>query len=129
MYKFITGFAVAVLIAAVVQLLAPVQSKFGNVVTQGIVPHIATSSTVIVGTSSITTLFAANSGCTDRIITTVAQPIMLSFSSSVTPSGVAGHLQAASTTVAYDNANYGCGAITAYGFSASTTITISAFSQ
>lgn len=92
------------------------------------VPHVATSSTIVVGPQSVTTIFAKNAACTGRAISTVASAVQLSFSSSVTPSGIAGHNQAASTTVFYNNGDYGCGAITAYGF-ASSTITITEFAQ
>lgn len=95
----------------------------------GLPATMATSSTIVVGTSSITTLFADNLMCSSRVISTVAQPIMLSFGamSSTTPSGTIGHYQAASTTVAYDSGIYGCGLVSAYGFNASTTITKSEF--
>ncbi len=93
------------------------------------------SSTVkaIVGPQNATTLFSANVDCTSRIITTYANPIMLTFATSsalastVEPTGVFGHLQAASTTIAYDSGIYGCGLWQAYGYSASTTISISEF--
>lgn len=102
--------------------------KLGNVITQGIVPTVATSSQIVVGPQSVTTLFAKNSSCTSRLVSTVGTAVMLSFSSAVTPTGTAGAVQAASTSVSYDNANYGCGAITAYA-AASTTITLTEFSQ
>lgn len=90
--------------------------------------HIATSSTAIVGPQSVTTVFSAKTGlnCAARVITTAAGPIMLSFSADITPTGSIGHVQAASTTVAYDPSVYGCGAVKAYGY-ASTTITKSEF--
>lgn len=58
------------------------------------------------------TLLAATSTCTSRIITTTAQPVMLTFSDiqGLLPTAVKGHLQAASTTVVYDSGLYGCGA-------------------
>lgn len=91
------------------------------------VPHVATSSTVVVG-PGFATLFATSSNCTGRAVSTVASPIMLSFTGNVIPSGAVGHIQAASTTVFYNNGDYGCGAVTAYGF-ASSTITITQFVQ
>jgi hypothetical protein len=128
MYKFILGVATVIAIGALYLAFSPPVANIGNVITQGIVPKIATSSTISVGPQAVTTIFSANSACTTRIVTTFAQAVMLSFSSSVTPTGTVGHLQSGSTTVAYDNALYGCGAVTTYGF-ASTTITTSAFSQ
>ena len=93
------------------------------------------SSTVkaIVGPSNAITLFSANVDCASRIITTYAQPIMLTFATStdldqvVMPTGSFGHYQAASTTIAYDSGLYGCGLWQAYGFEASTTISTSEF--
>jgi hypothetical protein len=84
------------------------------------------SSTVAVGPQQVKTLFTSKELCASRVITTVASGIMLSFDSTLTPTGAVGALQAASTTIAYDSALYGCGAITAYGF-ASTTITVNEF--
>jgi hypothetical protein len=51
---------------------------------------------------------------------------MLTFSdyANQTPTGVFGHLQAASTTVVYDSGQFGCDRVKAYSFGASTiTIT------
>ena len=94
----------------------------------GLSATMATSSTLTVGPQQKMTLFASADYCNSRIITTVASPIMISFNalSSTTISGTVGHLQAASTTVAYDSGIYGCGLLTAFGFS-SSTITVSAF--
>ena len=94
----------------------------------------ATSSEATVGTSAIE-LFADNTRCTARIITTVSEPIMLHFGeiadasgyglSSTTLSGIFGHLQAASTTERYDSGLYGCGIWSAISASAvASTITI-----
>lgn len=93
------------------------------------------SSTVkaIVGPSNAVTLFNFNVDCASRVITTYANPIMFTFatssdlSSTVKPTGTFGHYQAASTTIAYDSGIYGCGLWQAYGFGASTTISISEF--
>lgn len=93
------------------------------------VPHVATSSLATVGPSNANTVFSKDSGCVSRIITTTGQPIMLSFTSSLTPTAQIGHLQAASTTVAYDNGTYGCDQFTAYGYGASTSITVTQLNQ
>lgn len=84
--------------------------------------RVATSSTIQAGPQLNQTLFAQNTSCAARIISTVASPVMLSFGITV-PTALNGHLQAASTTVAYPGNQYGCGPITAYGF-ASSTITL-----
>ena len=64
--------------------------------------------------------------CAARIISTVGQPIMISFASlsSTTLSQTSGYIQAASTTVAYDGGLYGCGYMTIRGLIASTTINV-----
>lgn len=74
------------------------------------------------GTSTIS---ETRYNCSARVITTTAQPIMLSFStqSSTTLSGMIGHLQAASTTIVYDSGTYGCGYWTGYAFG-TTTVTL-----
>lgn len=100
-----------------------------NVITQGIIPQVATSSLMQVGPSSAVTLFTKASNCTARIISTGANPIMLSFSSVLTPAAQVGHYQAASTTVAYENGVYGCGQMSAYGYAASTSITVTQLTQ
>lgn len=91
-------------------------------ITQGIVPKVATSSTIQVGPQNVVTVVPANTACVSRTISTLSQTIMLSFSSTLVPSASQGLLQATSTTVAYDNGAYGCGAVTAFA-TASTTIT------
>jgi hypothetical protein len=68
----------------------------------------------------------ATSTCATRIITTSASPIMITFSDfqGDVPTGSFGHLQAASTTVAYDSGQYGCNAVRIYSFtSQSVTLT------
>lgn len=88
----------------------------------------ATSSTIQVGPQQDKTLFTSNYSCASRVISTAQQAIMLAFSSTINPGGDQGHWQAASTTVAYDSAIYGCTAVTAYA-AASSTITIAELSQ
>lgn len=93
--------------------------------TAGFLPAtIATTSNPVISTSGIT-LFATSS-CVARIVTTYASPIMLTFSdyAGQTPTATFGHLQPASTTVAYDSGQYGCGLVKAYGF-VSSAITVS----
>lgn len=91
-----------------------------------LISEVATSSAVNVsGTAA--TLFAQNPECSARIISTDAQPLLIAFENSVfvassTGYGVAsttlvsgreGVIQAASTSVMYDSAVYGCGVVTA----------------
>jgi len=109
--------------------------------------EIATSSTVSVGSKSVNVLFAtttvrlgSNALCSSRVVSTVADPILIQFSPGITegPHGTTslqlgfGHLQAASTTVSYQAEDYGCGAwiVTGQGASgASTTISVTEFRQ
>lgn len=99
----------------------------------GLVATVATSSTLAVGPQNNMFAFGtttANEGryqCDSRIISTVGYPILISFASlsSTTLSTSVGHLQTASTTVAYDGGLYGCGYMTIRGLYASSTITIS----
>jgi hypothetical protein len=89
----------------------------------GLPATVATSSNPTIGTSGV--VLFATSTCAARIITTVASPIMLTFSdyAGQTPTALVGHLQAASTTVVYDSGQYGCGLFKAYGF-VSSAITV-----
>lgn len=103
----------------------------------GIASILATSSTVQIGPgTNKNILFTENTVCTSRVISTGANPIMLSFSRSnltgsatttTNPGPTIGFLQAASTTVAYDSGIYGCPAVSAYGYAASTTASIAEF--
>lgn len=111
-----------------VVLIAYILGITGNIAfasaPSGLPATVATSS--IASVSSTATTIFATSTCASRIITTVANPIMLTFSdySGQTPTGSFGHLQAASTTVTYDSGQYGCGAVKAYSFgTASITVT------
>lgn len=98
----------------------------------GLNSSVATSSTVIVGPDIWVNLFATTTPCTSRIVTTYSQPVTIAFSTSsayvtATSTPDTGHIQSASTTVAYDSGIYGCGRWVAYGVEASTTVTISEF--
>lgn len=91
----------------------------------GLPATVATSSNPTVGTTA-SLLFATSSNCAARIITTYANPVMLTFSDIVgqVPSAIAGHLQTASTTVVYDAGLWGCNAVRVYGYAANTAITV-----
>ena len=105
---------------------AAYMGSFARVSSSSLASVGPTQNKVLFGTTTLSSGGAPiDTQCSARIITTVASAIMLSFGqmSSTTPSGTIGHLQAASTTVAYDSGLYGCGLVTAYAFS-STTITL-----
>lgn len=97
----------------------------------GFPAHIQSATTTVVGPQSKITLFADVPDCKSRVVTTLGQPIRISFDDatgfgSTTIGSNVGHLQAASTTVAYESGIYGCGRFTAWA-PASSTITISNF--
>jgi hypothetical protein len=90
----------------------------------------STATTTQVGPDLNVELFGANGQCSARIVSTQAQPVMLTFFdpsegniASTTLSQTVGSVQAASTTAAYDSGLYGCGRVFGYA-AASTTITV-----
>lgn len=98
---------------------------------QGLSSVLAIATTTVVGPQENKTIFSSGRQCTSRIISTVAQPIMITFGdpvngdlSSTTLSGSIGHTQLASTTIAYDAGIYGCGRWSAYGYASSTITTV-----
>lgn len=101
----------------------------------GTVSRLDTSTSTSVGPQAVpaVTLFQISADCDARVVSTQGSAIMLSFGeplagnvSSTTLSGSVGHVQAASTTVAYDAEVFGCGRWTAWGF-ATSTVTVSEF--
>lgn len=92
----------------------------------GLQGTVATSSVSGVGTTVVTLIATTTGSCSARIISTKTSAIMLTFSdyAGQAPTGTFGHVQPASTTVAYDSGLYGCGLVKAFGFAADTvTIT------
>jgi hypothetical protein len=120
-------------IVALVVVIAFAIALFGIQKADAVFPNyqvrINSMATTTVGPQTDTVLFYERAMCGSRVITTYTQPISISFQASSTfnVSPTAGHLQGASTTVAYDAEIYGCGQIVAAA-GASTTITISEFS-
>lgn len=92
----------------------------------GLPAMVATTSNPGIGPTALT-LFATSTNCAARVITTYANPAMFTFSdyAGQTPTATFGHLQLASTTVVYDSGQYGCGLVKAYGYTATTSITVS----
>lgn len=111
-FTFIAAIAVAVMFLYLLESRQAEASAF-----PGLSATIATTSNITVGTS-VTAAAIATSSCQARIISTSASPVMLTFSdyAAQTPTGSFGHLQGASTTVAYDSGLYGCGAVKIYSF-------------
>ena len=108
--------------------LSPVGSAGEVPALQGI------ATTTAVGPQEIITVFASKANCSNRVISTTAgdgQAIQVLYGAPTngdvtTPTELIGHLQAGSTTVAYDAGLYGCGAFKVFA-SASTTLLISEF--
>ena len=134
-FAIIAGLAAAICLTAVFAIFVLAEAPRAQASAPiGLPATVATSSTLSVGPQNnvwtglgtTTPTAEARQQCAARIITTVGQPIMLSFGaiSSTTLSQTVGHQQAASTTVAYDSGLYGCGYLTVRGLNASTTITI-----
>lgn len=126
-------------VAFFIMTLEKPQSVFGGSFT-GTATTLNYATTTTVGPQGATVvktqIFARNPECDSRVISTPGtSAIMISFNDipktagnigSTTVSASAGHLQAASTTVNYDSAVYGCGTWNAWAW-ASTSITISEF--
>ena len=97
---------------------------------QGSGAVMATSSTVSIATSTNVTLFATSTpSCTSRVVSTQGKPILITFDSKSAPdfANQYGHVQGASTTIAYDSDLYGCGIMRAVSYDSTTTITVSEF--
>lgn len=122
----LVGFIVGVV--AVLSLFAVLYSRNASAsAIPGLAATVATSSNPIVGTTAAL-VFATTTGgnCSARIITTYQYPIMITFADKPAgaPTATYGHLQPASTTVAYDSGLYGCNAVRVYGYTGSVAITV-----
>lgn len=125
--------ALIALLIAILGVLTGTQVANLGAETTGVATAAATTSTATVSGGGVTQLFSESPRCDSRIISTAGEPITLSFGST-SPFGGAqatstlqqgkGHLQAASTTVAYDSGIYGCGIWIARGNNATTTINL-----
>lgn len=124
-------------LSAVILVTLLSQPRFVNATAPaGTNAQVATSSLLVVGpqsnvatgfgTTTSGTVREQNYTCSARVISTVGQPINISFASlsSTSLSQTTGFQQAASTTVTYDGGLYGCGYMTIRGQNASTTISI-----
>lgn len=91
------------------------QKSFGSA-PAGLATSVASTTSQAVSTTA--RLLVATSTCDARVITSRAQPLMLTFSdyNGATPTATFGHLQSASTTVVYDSGQYGCGAVKVYAY-------------
>ena len=111
------------IVAGIAFLVLGQASQVSASAPSGLPATVATTSQTTLSTTALT-LFATST-CAARIITTSANPIMLTFSDvqGSVPTGAFGTIQSASTTVVYDSGQFGCGAIKGYSF-ASQVITL-----
>lgn len=125
--------AAVVLIAGLIVTVYNYQSAkadaFPGLVAQIGVNNTSGTTTSIALIPNVSTSIFATSTCSARIVTTKSADILLSFyDGAPTLNSFNGHLQTASTTVAYSSGQYGCGLVRAYalvgGGVASTTINI-----
>lgn len=117
-----------IILATLLAIMSFQVPQAGASAMNGVGARVATTSTSAVGPGQKIMIFGSSTNamwrtnCAARVITTVASPIMIEFGpqGSTTVSGMIGHLQAASTTIAYDGDIYGCDLVTVYSFSSST---------
>lgn len=111
--RIVTLGIIVAMIALTAMLLT--EKTFGSA-PAGLPTSVASTTSQAVSTTA--RLLVATSTCDARIITSRAQPLMLTFSdyNGATPTAQFGHLQAASTTVTYDSGVYGCGAVKVYAY-------------
>jgi len=124
-----TGIVIAGVVAIVFMAYAVLQNTriaFASA-SSGLLATVATSSqaTVTPNSANMNNHVFATSTCVARIVSSVASPLMLTFSDATGfgPTALLGVVQAASTTVVYDSGQYGCNAVRIYSF-ATSTITV-----
>lgn len=132
LFNFVTSVTAMIALTTIVLTLvafstSPKLASAAN--PAGYPAQVATTSILAVGPQANMYAFGTTTresayNCSARVISTDFQPIRISFASvsSTTLSTSVGIYQAASTTVAYDAALYGCGYVTVRGLNASTTI-------
>lgn len=87
----------------------------------GLQSTVATSSVAAVS-STASVVFATSTNCSSRIITTQGGAIKITFTdkNGYVPTSTFGHVQVASTTVAYDSGLYGCNTFKVYSYESQT---------
>lgn len=92
-------------------------SSYTNIAKASAPPGLpATIFTVVNPTASTTAgIVMASSTCAARIVSTGVSAVNISFNDTL-PTGTLGVLQAASTTVAYDSGQYGCGTVRIFSY-------------
>lgn len=93
----------------------------------------SSSRLVFSGSDNSITLFATTTGCVSRIITTATSSISFTIDGTYNPTGQGsggfGHIQEASTTVAYDSGLWGCGRWKTYPNPGGTVVNATQFTD
>lgn len=123
---FLGTLTILAIVAMTVWIGLSTNQVFGESFT-GTATNVVSATSTSVGPDSIITVFPANAQCDNRIVTTGAQGVRISFRTieGFTLTNALGHYQAASTTASYNSGLYGCGNMQILGLSASSTIIIS----
>lgn len=110
---------------ALVMCVSTFSAKIADASAPSGLPATIATTTKVVMASRTAGPVIATSTCSARIISTQGVSIMLTFSDfqGDTPTASLGIGQAASTTVAYDSGQYGCGLVKAWA-DAATSITV-----
>lgn len=122
--KILAWVGVAGIVIVGVFLYSTVNDSVLGSAPSGLPSTVATTSSPTVGTTAVL-VFATSTNCASRVISTRQDAIRILFSdyAGQTPSDTIGHVQAASTTVAYDSGIYGCNAVKIYSY-ATQVITV-----
>lgn len=118
--KSLAYLTIIALVLSIVYLFGAETQRVDASAPSGLPATVATTSIAAVSPTA-STIFATST-CSARVVSTQGSAIMLTFSdyANHTPTATFGHLQLASTTVAYDSGQYGCGRVKAYSFAAQT---------
>lgn len=117
--------AVVLILSGVLILIVPRETPPLGSAQPGIQVSIASSSNPVLVATTVGTVIGTTT-CAARIITTQATAIVLTFNDRDTPTLGTGVWQGASTTVAYDSGQYGCGKVKAISSAAQVLSVIDA---
>ena len=120
--KYILFVAGGILLISIAYLAGSRVPSARGAAPSGLPAGTTTQSTVIASTTA-GFFTKPNSVCSSRVISTASSSIMITFGST-TPTGINGHWQGASTTVAYDSGLYGCGMWSIWGTSLGSIVTV-----
>lgn len=122
-FSFYLGGGLIVALIVIIFLAGRTPVAFGAA-EPGTSATVATSSAQAVVAATAELLFATSTAnsCLSRVVSTQGDAIKLTFSDyrGDVPSATIGHVQAASTTVAYDASTYGCNAVKVFSYGSQT---------